>query len=73
MTEPEFDAELIQKELGHQGKVKDGVLHVSVSRPEPLKMHDAPTSSQYGNGDRAELPIRRREKSGGNWGFCHGE
>jgi hypothetical protein len=36
-----FDAELIQKELGHQGKMKDGVLHVSVPRPEPIKMHGA--------------------------------
>jgi hypothetical protein len=39
--DPGFDAELIQKELGHQGKVKEGVLHVSVPRPEPIKMHGA--------------------------------
>jgi hypothetical protein len=39
--EPEFDAELIQKELGHQGKMKDGVLNVSVPRPETIKMHGA--------------------------------
>ena len=39
--DPGFDAEFIQKELGHQGKVKDGVLHVSVPRAEPIKMHGA--------------------------------
>jgi hypothetical protein len=36
-----FDAELIQEELGHQGKAKDGVLHVSVPRPETITMHGA--------------------------------
>jgi len=37
--EANFDAEVIQKELSHQGKITDGVLHVSVSRPESIKMH----------------------------------
>lgn len=37
--EADFDAEVIQKELGHKGKIKDGVLHVSVPRPESIKMH----------------------------------
>jgi hypothetical protein len=37
--EADFDAEAIQKGLGHKGKVKDGVLHVSVPRPESIKMH----------------------------------
>jgi hypothetical protein len=36
-----FDTESIQKELGHQGKVKDGVLQVSISRPEHIKMEGA--------------------------------
>jgi len=39
--EPDFDAALIQKELGHQGKIKDGVLQISVPRPEPIKMAGA--------------------------------
>lgn len=37
--EHDFDAGLIQKELGYTGKIKDGVLHVSVPRPESIKMH----------------------------------
>ncbi len=37
--EADFDAEVIQKELGHKGKIKDGVLHISVPRPESIKMH----------------------------------
>lgn len=37
--EVDFDAEAIQKELGYKGKIKDGVLHVSVPRPESIKMH----------------------------------
>ncbi len=37
--EVDFDAEVIQKELGYKGKIKDGVLHVSVPRPESIKMH----------------------------------
>ena len=37
--EADFDAEVIQKELGHKGKIKDGVLHVSVPRPEAIKLH----------------------------------
>ncbi len=36
--EHDFDAGLIQKELGH-GKIKDGVLSISVPRPESIKMH----------------------------------
>ncbi|HEU5408086.1 MAG TPA: DUF1259 domain-containing protein [Nitrospira sp.] len=39
--EPGFDAKLIQKELGHQGKMKDGVLQISVPRPESIKMAGA--------------------------------
>jgi hypothetical protein len=39
--EADFDADVIQKELGHKGKIKDGVLHVSVPRPEPIKLHGA--------------------------------
>lgn len=39
--EADFDAELIQKELGYKGKIKDGVLHISVPRPEPIKMAGA--------------------------------
>jgi hypothetical protein len=31
-----FDIELIQKELGHTGKVKDGVLQITVPRPEAI-------------------------------------
>lgn len=37
--EADFDAELIQNELGHKGQIKDGVLHVSVPRPESIKLH----------------------------------
>ena len=37
--EADFDVEVIQKGLGHKGKIKDGVLHVSVPRPESIKMH----------------------------------
>lgn len=37
--EIDFDAEAIQKELGYKGKIKDGVLHVSVPRPESIKLH----------------------------------
>lgn len=36
-----FDVGIIDKELGHTGKLKDGVLHVSVPRPETIKMHGA--------------------------------
>lgn len=39
--EAAFDAEAIQKELGYKGKMKDGVLHVSVPRPESIKLHSA--------------------------------
>ncbi len=39
--EADFDAEAIQKELGYKGKIKDGVLHVSVPRPESIKLHGA--------------------------------
>lgn len=39
--EADFDAETIQKELGYKGKIKDGVLHVSVPRPESIKLHGA--------------------------------
>ena len=39
--EADFDAELIQKELGYKGKIKDGVLHISVPRPESIKMAGA--------------------------------
>jgi hypothetical protein len=34
----DFDAELIQKELGHKGKTKDGVLQISVPRAEAIKL-----------------------------------
>lgn len=37
--EHDFDVGVIDKELGHTGKLKDGVLHVSVPRPESIKMH----------------------------------
>lgn len=37
--EVDFDAERIQKELGHQGKVKDGVLSIAVPRPEAITLH----------------------------------
>jgi hypothetical protein len=37
----DFEAELIQKELGHKGKIKDGVLQISVPRPDPIKMGGA--------------------------------
>jgi hypothetical protein len=36
-----FDAESIQKELGHKGNVKDGVLQISIPRPESIKMEGA--------------------------------
>lgn len=39
--EANFDAEAIQKELGYKGTIKDGVLHVSVPRPESIKLHGA--------------------------------
>src|SRR5262245_9155921 len=39
--EADFDAELIQQELGYKGKLKDGVLHVAVPRSEPIKMAGA--------------------------------
>jgi len=37
--EHDFDVGTVEKELGHTGKLKDGVLHVSVPRPESIKMH----------------------------------
>lgn len=37
--EADFDADLIQKALGYEGKIKNGVLHVSVPRPETIKLH----------------------------------
>lgn len=37
--EADFDAEAIQKELNHKGKIKDGVLQIAVPRPECIKMH----------------------------------
>jgi hypothetical protein len=37
--EHDFDVGIIEKELGHTGKLKDGVLHVSVPRPESIKMY----------------------------------
>jgi uncharacterized protein DUF1259 len=36
--EADFDAESIQKELGHKGNVKDGVLQISIPRSEQIKM-----------------------------------
>jgi hypothetical protein len=36
-----FDTESIQKELGHKGNVKDGVLQISIPRPESIKMEGA--------------------------------
>jgi hypothetical protein len=39
--EADFDAALIQKELGYKGKIKDGVLHISVPRPEQITMAGA--------------------------------
>lgn len=33
-----FDAERLQRELGHQGKVKDGVLSIAVPRPEAITL-----------------------------------
>jgi hypothetical protein len=39
--EADFDAELIQNELGHKGKIKNGVLQISVPRNEPIKMKGA--------------------------------
>ena len=39
--EADFDAELIQSLLGQKGRIKEGVLQVSVPRPEPIKMSGA--------------------------------
>src|SRR5262249_5315878 len=39
--EADFDADVIQKELGYKGKTKDGVLHISVPRPEQITMAGA--------------------------------
>ena len=39
--EADFDAELIQSLLAQKGKIKEGVLQVSVPRPEPIKMSGA--------------------------------
>lgn len=36
--EVDFDAAFIQKELGYKGKIKDGVLHISVPRSEQITM-----------------------------------
>ncbi len=46
--EPGFDAEFVQKQLGHQGKVKDGVLSVSISRPEKIQMQGATLTPSMG-------------------------
>lgn len=43
-----FDTELIQKELGHQGNVKDGVLQISIPRPERIKMEGATLAPSMG-------------------------
>jgi hypothetical protein len=39
--EVDFDAELVQKELGQKGKIKEGVLQIAVPRPESIKMAEA--------------------------------
>lgn len=43
-----FNAEQIQKELGYQGNVKDGVLHVNIPRPEDIKMGSVTLSPSMG-------------------------
>ena len=39
--EADFDAELVQKELGQKGKIKEGVLQIAVPRLESIKMAGA--------------------------------
>jgi len=46
--EADFDAEILQKELGHKGKIKNGVLQISVPRNEPIKMAGAPLPPSMG-------------------------
>jgi hypothetical protein len=44
----DFDSETIQTELGHKGKIKNGVLYISVPRNEPIKMAGAPLPPSMG-------------------------
>jgi uncharacterized protein DUF1259 len=44
----DFDAELIQKELGHKGKINNGVLQISVPRNESIKMGGVPLPPSMG-------------------------
>ncbi|HSS29460.1 MAG TPA: DUF1259 domain-containing protein [Nitrospiraceae bacterium] len=46
--EADFDAELIQKELGHKGNIKNGVLQISVPRNESIKMGGVPLPPSMG-------------------------
>ncbi len=34
----DFDTAVLQKELGLTGKIKDGVLHIAIPRPEPITL-----------------------------------
>jgi hypothetical protein len=45
--EPGFDVELVQKQLG-KGKVQDGVLSISLSRPEKIQMQGATLTPSMG-------------------------
>src|SRR5207248_2665972 len=60
--EPDFDAALIQKELGHQGKIKDGVLQISVPRPEPIKMAGATLPPSMGMATALNFQSSRGKK-----------
>lgn len=45
--DPGFDVEFVQKQLS-QGKVKDGVLSISISRPEKIQMQGATLTPSMG-------------------------
>ncbi len=46
--EHDFDVGIIEKALGKTGKLKNGVLHVSVPRPESMKRHGTPLPPSMG-------------------------
>lgn len=46
--DPGFDVEFVQRQVGHQGKVKEGVLSISISRPEKIQMQGATLTPSMG-------------------------
>jgi uncharacterized protein DUF1259 len=66
--EADFDAELIQKELGHKGMIKDAVLLISVPRPEQINMAGTILPSSMGMATAFNF-----QSSGGNKAAATGD